>query len=131
MGGLNLMDPSAERVVYEKSANQPQPQLPSSTDRLQRKKKQLDNNITLPAKSIQTFSPLLSKIYSNKKPLTLKVFYCCSVACLCCCLSFFHFFFVGFCFYCGQNFTSLMGQILLHEFENLLQMLVHSGLVEI
>jgi hypothetical protein len=38
MGGLNLMDPSAERVVYEKSANQPQPQLPSSTDRLQRKK---------------------------------------------------------------------------------------------
>jgi hypothetical protein len=46
MGGLNLMDPSAERVVYEKSANQPQPQLPSSTDRLQRKKKQLDNNIT-------------------------------------------------------------------------------------
>jgi hypothetical protein len=25
----------------------------------------------------------------------------------------------------------LMGQILLHEFENLLQMLVHSGLVEI
>ena len=95
------------------------------------KKRSLDNNITLPAKSIQTFSPLLSKIYSNKKPLTLKVFYCCSVACLCCCLSFFHFFFVGFCFYCGQNFTSLMGQILLHEFENLLQMLVHSGLVEI
>ena len=27
-----------------------------------RKKKQLDNNITLPAKSIQTFSPLLSKL---------------------------------------------------------------------
>ena len=126
----------AEHVVHEKlenaAANQQQPhfdQPPTSSPN--KKKRSLDNNITLPAKSIQTFSPLLSKIYSNKKPLTLKVFYCCSVACLCCCLSFFHFFFVGFCFYCGQNFTSLMGQILLHEFENLLQMLVHSGLVEI
>jgi hypothetical protein len=73
MGGLNLMDPSAERVVYEKSANQPQPHLPSSPARLQRKKKQLDNNITLPAKSIQTFSPLLSKIELHSFLLTYQI----------------------------------------------------------
>jgi hypothetical protein len=35
-----------------------------------RKKKQLDNNITLPAKSIQTFSPQLSKIELHSFLLT-------------------------------------------------------------
>jgi hypothetical protein len=36
----------------------------------EKKKKQLDNNITLPAKSIQMFSPLLSKIELHSFLLT-------------------------------------------------------------
>jgi len=64
----------AEPVFYEKlenaAANQQQPHFHHQPTGSREKKKQLDNNITLPAKSIQMFSPLLSKIELHSFLLT-------------------------------------------------------------